>query len=428
MVKNLFFDSEIRGRSTPFGPTPQPVVVQDIIVNEEHPEYSGDGFNIGTVFFKYTGMGGHHTTRESLFSARPMDISMQEYPLVGETVLVQKIENVHYYTKKINVNKTLQYNALPNSIERFRGAKSQQNRTIQSEQAKNDILQQTDGSIPEEPLFNSSYTPRENVNSLKYFDGDVILQNRFGATIRLGSSQMQDSFNQNCQITTNDNGQEICVLGPTNSGKTDAILVMRVGQKQNSNTTTDTSYALTVEDINLDSSCFVMSEKQDINFYFSSNFFTLEELEITDYKQTIDDGTGNNKTVLSENQAILNSGRIVLNSKDNDVILSSERDSIFGSNRNVIADAGNNIYLNPAVGKIFLGTISGDNSVAKYEELKVVLEDILNMIRTLSTTPASPGAPLSPPVAAKVSSTLLKIFDIESNLVKIRDWTIYKGT
>jgi len=428
MVKNLFFDSEIRGRSTPFGPTPQPVVVQDIIVNEEHPEYSGDGFNIGTVFFKYTGMGGHHTTRESLFSARPMDISVQEYPLVGETVLVQKIENVHYYTKKINVNKTLQYNALPNSIERFRGAKSQQNRTIQSEQAKNDILQQTDGSIPEEPLFNSSYIPRENVNSLKYFDGDIIFQNRFGATIRLGSSQMQDSFNQNCQITTNDNGQEICVLGPTNSGKTDAILVMRVGQKQNSNTTTDTSYALTVEDINLDSSCFVMSEKQDINFYFSSNFFTLEELGITDYIQTIDDGTGNSKTVLSENQAILNSGRIVLNSKENDVILSSERDTIFGGNRNMIVDVGANIYLNPSVGQIFLGTIEKRNSVAKYNELRTVLFEMMDLIEDLAKTVVIPYKPLSEPVLANVNATKTKILDIRSKLVKIRDWTIYKGT
>ena len=313
---------------------------------------------------------------------------------------------------------------MPNSIERFRGAKSQQNRTIQSEQAKNDILQQTDGSIPEEPLFNSSYTPRENVNSLKYFDGDIIFQNRFGATIRLGSSQMQDSFNQNCQITTNDNGQEICVLGPTNSGKTDAILVMRIGQKENSNTTTDTSYALTVEDINLDSSCFVMSEKQDINFYFSSNFFTLEELGIIDYTQTIDDGTGNSKTVLSENQAILNSGRIVLNSKENDVILSSERDTIFGSNRNMVVDVGNDIYLNPVSslgGQIFLGTVEKKNSVAKYNELESVLYEILDHIEELARTIVIPYKPLSEITLGRITPTKLSVRDIKSKLVKIRD-------
>ena len=167
-----------------------------------------------------------------------------------------------------------------------------------------------------------------------------------------------------------------------------------------------------------------MAENQDINFYFSSNFFTLEELGIIDYTQTIDDGTGNSKTVLSENQPILNSGRIVLNSKENDVILSSERDTIFGSNRNMVVDVGNDIYLNPVSslgGQIFLGTVEKKNSVAKYNELESVLYEILDHIEELARTIVIPYKPLSEITLGRITPTKLSVRDIKSKLVKIRD-------
>jgi len=117
----------------------------------------------------------------------------------------------------------------------------------------------------------------------------------------------------------------------------------------------------------------------------------------------------------------LNSGRIVLNSKENDVILSSERDSIFGGNRNMIVDVGANIYLNPSVGQIFLGTIEKRNSVVKYNELRTVLFEMMDLIEDLAKTVVIPYSPLSAPVLANVNVTKTKILDIKSKLVKIRD-------
>lgn len=396
-------------------------VCTDIVRNEEHEDYPT--LAIGTIQFKFIEDLAQNYNFNRASYAIPLDLGMQELPLIGESIIIYRMPNYkakseqYFYSRRINLNNTLQYSTYPNIIEVLtsRNRSSDLNSSMQLRRRGGPSVY---SEQPIENIGEEKYRQKQNLYPLKNFDGDIIVQNRYGASIRLGSSQMQDALNQKTDPKENK-----LILGPTNKFNNDALLIFRVGQRQEPNVTLNSNVVtpLSVEDINLDSSCFVMSEKQDINFYFSSNFTTLEELGIIDYTQTIDDGTGNSKTILSNNQAILNSGRIVLNSKENDVILSSERDSIFGSNRNVIADAGSNIYLNPAVGKIFLGTISGDNSVAKYEELRVVLEDILNMIRTLSNTPASPGTPLSPPVAAKVSSTLLKIFDIESNLVKIRD-------
>jgi hypothetical protein len=420
-MSNLFWNPTVSGNLKSFGLYANSATVIDVVINEEHSDYGIDGFEVGRVRFKYLDYGGHSTTPQNSFYAYPIEVGVMEYPLIGETVMVQKIQGVHFYSRRVNINKTLQLNGFPNIVNRSKAAKTQQNKTVQSQQAREGSLNQTDGGVPEENLTNDNYVPKLNVKNLKSFDGDILIQNRYGSTIRLGSSQMQDAFNQNT-IVNEKTGTT--VLGPTNSGKNDAILIMRVGQKQNSNTTKDTPYALTVEDVNLDSSCFVMAENQDINFYFSSNFFTLEELGIIDYTQTIDDRTGNSKTVLSENQAILNSGRIVLNSKENDVILSSERDTIFGSNRNMVVDVGNDIYLNPVSslgGQIFLGTVEKKNSVAKYNELESVLYEILDHIEELARTIVIPYKPLSEITLGRITPTKLSVRDIKSKLVKIRD-------
>jgi len=416
-MSDLFWNPSISGKLKSFGLYSNSATVIDVVTNEEHPDYGIDGFEVGRVRFKYLDYGGHSTTPQNSFYAYPMEVGVLEYPLIGETVMVQKIQGIHFYTRRVNINKTLQLNGFPNIVNRSKAAKTQQNRTVQSQQARMGSLNQTDGGVPEENLTNENYKPRPNLYNLKSFDGDVIFQNRYGVTIRLGSSQMQNAFNQNVVIddTTGTN-----ILGPTNSENNDAILIMRVGQKENVNTTKNSPYALTVEDINLDSSCFVMSEKQDINFYFSSTFFTLEELGVTDYIQTIDDGTGNSKTVLSENQAILNSGRIVLNSKENDILLSSERDIVFGSNRNVVVDVGNDIYLNPVSslgGQIFLGTTIDLNSVVKYNELRTILDTIVACLKLLSKRPG----PIPPLTQVDALLQTLNVSSIKSNLVKIRD-------
>ena len=46
---------------------------------------------------------------------------------------------------------------------------------------------------------------------------------------------------------------------------------MRVGERDTPNTSTTSTLGLIVEDINLDSSSFVLSSNQRINFKFASN-------------------------------------------------------------------------------------------------------------------------------------------------------------
>jgi len=420
---SVLWNPSISGNIKSFGLNTTSATVIDVVINEEHPDYGVDGFEVGRIRFKYTEYGGHRDTPQNAFYAYPIEVGVQEFPLIGETVMVQKIQGIHFYTRRVNINKTLQLNGFPNILNRSKSARTQQNRTDSIQQARQGAIDtRTDADEPEENLTNEKYSPRVGLNNLKSFDGDVIIQNRYGASIRLGSSQMEDALNQKTQVR---NGTVI--LGPTKSQKNDSLILFRVGQRQTPNRTKETPYALVVEDINLDSSCFIMAENQVINLIFSSKFTTLKNLN-KPYTTLDAQSDGSIKTQLSGNQTILNSGMVVLNSKETDILLSSQRDMISITNRDTIIDSGKNIYINSDGGKLFLGTVEKTNSVVKYNELESILYEILDYIEELARSIAIPYSPLSTSVFTKTSSTRLKIIEAKSNGVKIGNWTIYKGT
>lgn len=409
---SLLWNPKISGTIKSFGLYANSATVIDVVTNEEHPDYGVDGFEVGRVRFKYLEYGGHKDTPQNAFYAYPIEVGVQEFPLIGETVMVQKIQGIHFYTRRVNINKTLQLNGFPNILNRSKPARTQQNKTDTTQQAREGQLDnRTDSDEPEENLTNENYSPRPSLRPLKSFDGDVILQNRYGASIRLGSSQIQNALNQFTEVKEDGT----VILGPTNSQRNEALIVFRVGQRETPARTKETPYALTVEDINLDSSCFAMAENQEINFIFSSEFTTLQELD-KNYATLDAQEDGSIKTVLDGNQIIFNSGRVTLNSKENDIIVSSQRDIVTTANRDTIIDSGENIYIRTREEEsptIFLGTISNFNSVVKFNELRDILEDIKICLDLLANNPMAPT-----PAVPSLTATM-NFGSIKSEQVKI---------
>ena len=125
---------------------------------------------------------------------------------------------------------------------------------------------------------------------------------------------------------------------------------------------------------------------------------------------------GSIKTVLDGNQIIFNSGRVTLNSKENDIIVSSQRDIVTTANRDTIIDSGENIYIRTREEEsptIFLGTISNFNSVVKFNELRDILEDIKICLDLLANNPMAPT-----PAVPSLTATM-NFGSIKSEQVKI---------
>jgi len=416
------FDRSLSGRLiNNFVPAPEAGTVVDIVNNEEHPLYNISGSNIGTIKYKFHSKG----SQPNYSYADPIEVTVQEFPLIGDAVLIHSIGSKFYYSRRLNLNKSILFSGQPLMIDRLKPAASNTDRANVIAQYQSGVQVPVESSIPEQNLTNENVNLNLNISNLKGFDGDVILQNRYGASIRLGSSLMEDAFNQNCEIYIDeDTGIEKCILGPTNSGRNEASIVFRVGQKETLNRTKDSLYGLTMEDVNLDSSCFVMVQNQAIDFEYSSEFFTLNKLQQNVYASNQND-LGQFVSRVDGSQIILNSGRVSLNSKENDLVFTANRNVILSSLDSTIVDATRQIYINPEFGYIHMGTRPTTsnqlpNWAVKYNELEEILEEMLSLIERLAFTPVpSVATPLNLQIKTEARNLNSQIKNIKSNLVKI---------
>ena len=440
------WDSSISEGQKSQGLAPSLAAVLDVITNEEHEEYINSGSNVGTIRFKYVEWGGHLDSADNSFSASPLDVDVQSYPLIGEIVFIQKVLDIPFYSRRININNKLQYNSFSNTLSRLNPAKSPQDKNRNVAASKENVMQHS-SAVPSEHFENKNYQEKESLHTLKHFDGDVIIQNRYGATLRFGSSQLEDALNQKTESIN-----DILKLGPTkpkNLGSNDdptlrnndPIIIMRVGERDTPNTSTTSTLGLIVEDINLDSSSFVLSSNQIINFHLAStdnpvhfrssnrlgkSFPNLGELDTQSNLTT---------TPLDGNQSILNSGRLVLNAKTNNIILSSGQDFISLANRDTILDTGEDfiigakqIYLMSEESTSKLSersypreVVTGTIAIA--ELVEEVLKDVLDLL--LPDDGRSPYAAGASPVTgaaglAEKHRIIGEMWKIRSKLVRIQ--------
>ena len=445
MSNDLFFNPSIKRDSKMFGLLPTEAVVIDVITNEEHPDYDELGFNVGTIRFKYIEYGAYLDQLDNAYVANPLDVTLREYPLIGEVVSIEKFRGIHYYTKRMNVNQDIRFSSYNDILRKMTPTVDSTDRAREIQRVRRGGTFDDGSTIIEQPLENENYNPRPFLHYLKHFDGDVVIQNRFGASLRFGSSQMESALNQ---FTQTIDGKT--VLGPTKTdNNNNPIVIIRVGENDTSKRTTETPFALTVEDVNLDPSVFVLSSDQEIDFIFSttqnrSHFRSSRLLGRNFISPTLE-----SKTPLTGNQGILNSGRLIFNSKNTDVILSSNRSIVSLSNSDIISDAGNDniisstrdVLIRPENGFIILGTLDsgrGSNfttdplsqsqgsdtylSVAIAEPLIEILDRLISLL-TPTTAPglgiAVTGQPIVPLWNPQMKLLSRELNKIRSNLVRI---------
>lgn len=442
MSNKLFWDPSISDSSKKFGRVPTDAVVIDVITNEEHPEYDGAGLNIGLIKFKYLEFGA---SSDMGFTAFPFDISIREYPLIGEIVTIQKIRGRHYYSKRLNVNNDLKFNSYSGAIYKAIPPSDSSTKSENIQRAREGGLNDPTSDRVEEPLINENYIPRPFLHKLKHFDGDIVIQNRFGASLRFGSSQMENALNQETLGLADD-----VILGPTKTfDNNNPLIILSVGENVDSARTNTTPFALTVEDVNKDPSSFLLSSDQQINFKFAtteneSHFRSSDNLDRPFVRPGVD-----SLTLFGGNQGILNSGRLIFNSKDTDIILSANRSINTLSNLDIISDAGRDnilsstrdILIRPEEGVIVLGTLESGRgsqfstdplslnqgpdtylSVAIAEPLIEILDRMITMLAPTNAPGigvAVTGQPIIPIYAPQMKALSRELNKIRSRLVRI---------
>lgn len=333
--------------------------------------------------------------------AYPLDSNIKRYPLINEIVLINGAfntavdkflngENITgnegkvYYSSTVNAWNHPHHNGYSFLIN---DSSPTQNKSYPQTQAgSTNIISNTPISLD----LGKTFIERSNIHPLLPFEGDIILEGRWGNSIRFGSTVMSYA-----SLNTND-------WSTPNIGKNgDPIIIISNGQgNQNSNGTEPI-----VENINNDESSIYLTSTQKVPLKAKS-------IDYTSYSK---DTSPISPEEFSGPQIILNSGRLVFNSWIDHILLSSAKSINLNSQESVNIDTKKFIT---QADKIFLGKedlateplLLGNTTAQLLRNLTSSVKELANALQLLKSAPVSPNTPATFPSllipATKVLGTL----------------------
>ena len=226
------------------------VRVVDIILDINHPraEEFGGYDAIGTIFYQniYKANQGNNTRLTK--HARPYFVFVKQYPLINEIVLVlngpsknyndDRAANYKYYLPNINIWNHQHNNALAD-VSYYIEDSSEQSSNYNMIAGQVVRVAEDDNSV-EIPLGNY-FNENLNIQPLLPFEGDTIIEGRFGNSIRFGATA-KEAEEKTAYSTKGETG--------------DPITIIRNGQHIEER---DNGWEHTIENINTDPSSIYLT-------------------------------------------------------------------------------------------------------------------------------------------------------------------------
>ena len=362
----------------------------------------GEWSSIGCVFFDRINQPNPNPEFTSDNFAKPLFPNQSIVPLENEIVYVMAMPNSniqsdvndvsYYYFQPINIWNSVHHNAIPDPINGESTPESQQQDYEQTEGGA--VRRVTDGGT--EIDLGDTFVEKLSIRNLQPFEGDNIIEGRWGNTIRLGST-VNDSKVTNSWSNSGENG--------------DPITIIKNGQHEE-----DTDpWIPQVEDINTDKSSVYLTSTQAIPIEVASK----------SYNSYFQAPTSPDK--FTEEQVILNSGRLLFNSKTDSILFSSSDTINLNSVTSINLDSPTTIIQSD---KVLLGdknaresVILGDKFLADFRSLMSTLISLCGALQTPIGTPVPfvPNVAIPVPavqVQSKAQKLLNKIEQYKSKVSK----------
>ena len=381
--------------------------VVDIILDDQHPNFKANGGwgGVGTIYIDNVELGSNI---KSNLTASPLLPYLKNYPLVNEFVLLFRLPNKqvlqnsniteYYYLNPISIWNNQHLNAFPN-LDNSPQVQPSQNKTYQA------IDQgQTRKSSDEElnydynsPLIGGTFVERSNIHPLLAYAGDIITEGRWGNSIRFGSTvKSKNILYNNNWSDTGENGEPITII--------------RNGQPEDSS---NIGYLPIIEDINKDLSSIYLTSNQTIplNTNITNN-------------PTFGGNSPKSINLYDKSQIILNSNRLVFNSKLDSILLNSEKSisitsiesiGIYSQDGDITLQSGkNNVKLGDSTASESL--ILGDTFI---DDFKILLNKFQILCQTLEAEPyLTLSSTAASSVKSQVGNMLTNINNYTSKVVK----------
>ena len=353
------------------------VRVIDVILDSSHPKFKkyGGWTSIGTIEFELVRdpLGASFGTYNI---ARPFYPNIKQYPLQNEIVLlVQGIDKIagqtnvsdpeSYYISILNLWNTPHQNATPNPLDPNLTTKKNY---LTSFGGANNVVED------EEPAINlgPGFVEQSNIHPSRAYTGDVIYEGRWGQGIRFGSTAEDPNLNPWSST------------GPVGS----PITIIKNGQIS----TNEPAWVPQTDLINGDDASIYLTSTQKIPLESKA-------VEINEYFSYPDNGKPTAPNQYAGKQVILNSGRLVFNTTQDHLLLSSQKSIGFTAVESINFDTTGPITLQG--NDVYLGSKSATQQVLYGNDTINLLSDILNELITLTQnlsiqTTLTPGVPLEP--------------------------------
>ena len=367
----------------------RPVRVKFISLNgNDYPvtwEKYGEYNSIGGILFEDLSNPSNQTI-ENLQFALPLYSNISFLPLINEIVYLISLPsteiqknvssgNVLYYFQSINIWNSIHHNALPNTLA-----------TEPTNAQKYGVTEagvEIQSNIESEDINLGTTFKERPIRNLQPFEGDVLLEGRWGNTLRLGST-VNNSIPTNPWSNSGVNGEPITII---KNGQTEIDEDPWIPQ---------------VENINTDKSSLYLTSNQQIPIGAASTDYSSYTPAFGEVPTSPGSYTGN--------QVILNSGRLLFNSKNDHILLSSARTISFGAQKGFNFDTPSNFVVKVGT-KIMLGDkeestteplILGDKFLKDFQKL---LTNIVSLTSALGTV----GTPVPYTPNTAVAQTATKV-------------------
>lgn len=313
--------------------------------------------------------------------AYPLNSNSRCFPLINEIVYIISLPGKNmskgsirkkiYYINNIGIWNHPHHNAFPSDLNNL--TKIQKDDYIFKGQDTNTIeddftIRQTSGSTG--IYLGKTFEERSNIHPLLPFEGDFIQEGRWGNSLRFGSTikniDLSDTTRRPSQSPNN----------WSNYGKNgDPIIILRNGQGNQ----TEEGWIPIVEDVNNDDSSIYLTSTQQIPINSTDigygSYIAPKDESFIPYAPA-------SPNSFSGNQIILNSGRLVFNSINDHILLSSPLSINLNAQKSINIDTRNFIVSSK---NIFLGGINKATEPLLKGNLTVdFLQDLMNELQILA--------------------------------------------
>lgn len=349
---------------------------------------------------------------EQLPKADPFDKNFKSLPILNEQVEIYEGQGGNVYYRRIGTDDNPTQTAFINAnVKNFSPEKDEkQTTTSYKNTQETGIVNTNEDSSNKAGSYGDYYQPQVGIHKLKLYEGDTLIESRFGQSIRF-------SAYNNLNGGTDNNGKVKPAFAPT--------LIIR--NKEASENSKKERGVTVEEDINRDGSVIVMSSGQhQLGFIPGS----VDDKGKSDFK-TQPDSFGELPKLIGD-QMLLSSGRIILSSKNAETMLYSKKnfgiisdgavsidtklgmDVSVGDDINIVT-SDRDVNIVSGKGSIFLGSEDLE-AMVKGKKLVELLNELLQAILDQQyLTPSGPSA-IGPVNKATFASIQSKLDNILSKL------------